>query len=158
MNNHAPPETGFGFLLHEVARLMRRSFNNKARKLGLTQEQCRTFLYLARSEGMQQVELADMLEIKPITLARLLDKLENHGLIERRRDPGDRRAYRLYLTAKAHPMLETIWQMGREVRFEASRNIPDDDIEKLTQTLLLIKNNLLATDTQQYPEEDQNHA
>jgi DNA-binding MarR family transcriptional regulator len=143
----SPPESSFGFLLHDVARLMRRRFNEKARKLGLTQEQCRTFLYLARSEGIQQVELAEMLEIKPITLARLLDKLENHGLVERRRDPEDRRAYRLYLTKKARPMLETIWAMGKEVRMEASRHIPDKRIEHLIQILAQLKNNLLETDS-----------
>ena len=112
----AEPEGAFGFLLHDVARLLRGNFNRRVQVLGLTQAQCRVILHLSRNEGIQQVALADILEVQPITLARLLDKLQAAGLVERRRDPSDRRAFCLSLTASAHPLLEQIWSLAAAFR------------------------------------------
>ena len=106
------PHDTFGFLIHDVARLLRKNFNRRVQSFGLTQEQCRVVLHLSRHEGIQQVDLAELLEIKPITLARLLDKLQENGLIERRRNPDDRRAFRLYLTRDAHAVLKKILAIG----------------------------------------------
>lgn len=139
-------EGAFGFLLHDVARLMRRNFNRRVQGLGLTQAQYRVILHLSRSEGLQQVELAELLEVQPITLARLLDKLEGAGLIERRRDPKDRRAFRLYLTAATTPLLETIWQLGNQTRLDAAGSLSGKDLEPFFNTLEAMKRNLIKAE------------
>src|SRR5436190_20361761 len=95
-----------GFLLHDVARLLRTRFDQRARALGLTRAQWSVLAHLSRQEGLNQSALADVLEVEPITLARLLDRLEAARLVERRPDPADRRARLLYLTAPARPLLD----------------------------------------------------
>src|SRR5258705_13782238 len=94
-----------GFLLHEVARLLRRRFEQNARGFGLTRSQWHVLAYLANNEGINQCGLADLLEIEPITLCRIVDKLQALGLVERHPDPSDRRARRLPLTPPARPKL-----------------------------------------------------
>lgn len=139
----------FGFLIHDVSRLLRKNFNRRVQSLGMTQEQCRVILHLSRNEGMQQVELAELLEIKPITLARLLDKLQESALIERRRNPDDRRAFRLYLTPGAHAVLQDILAIGAATRADANGDIPAADLHKLFSVLSRLKANLLASE--EYP-------
>ena len=113
-------DRSFGFLVHDVARLFARRFNQRALLfLGLTRAQCKVLGYLARNEGIHQVGLADLLEIKPMTLVRQIDRMEEDGWIERRPDPGDRRARRLVLTEKARPILARILDLSTEVRNEA---------------------------------------
>lgn len=97
---------GFGFLLSDVSRLMRRAFQSRLRDTDLTLAQARTLVHLSRREGLRQVELADLLEIQPINLARLIDQLTAKELVERRADPTDRRAYRLFL----HPAQPCPWR------------------------------------------------
>src|SRR5437867_11079910 len=113
-------DRSFGFLVHDVARLFGRRFNQRALLfLGLTRAQCKVLGYLARNEGINQAGLADLLEIRPMTLVRQIDRMEDAGWIERRADPADRRARRLYLTAKARPVLGRIWNVANETRDEA---------------------------------------
>jgi DNA-binding MarR family transcriptional regulator len=112
-------ERSFGFLVNDVARLFGRRFDHNGRRLGLTRAQCRTLGYLARNEGINQAGLADLLEIRPMTLVRQIDRMEEAGWIERRPDPGDRRARLLYLTGKARPVLSRIWSVANETRDEA---------------------------------------
>src|SRR5215469_1345197 len=113
-------DRSFGFLVHDVARLFGRRFNQRALLfLGLTRAQCKVLGYLARNEGINQAGLADLLEIKPMTLVRQVDRMEEDGWIERRPDPGDRRAHRLVLTEKARPILARILDLSTEVRNEA---------------------------------------
>jgi MarR family transcriptional regulator for hemolysin len=140
----------FGFLIHDVARLMRKNFNRRVQSFGLTQEQCRAILHLSRCEGIQQVDLAEVLEIKPITLARLLDKLQENGLIERRQNPDDRRAFCLYMTPAGHTTLKKIKAIGGATRAVANSGIPARDLEKLNLLLSRLKTNLLE-------DEDTNH-
>lgn len=142
------PDT-FGFLLHDVARLLRKNFNRRVQSLGMTQEQCRVILHLSRNEGVQQVALAELLEIKPITLARLLDKLEESALIERRRNPDDRRAFRLYLTPGAHAVLQNILAIGAATRADANKDISAADLQKLFSVLSRLKTNLLNAEEHQ---------
>ena len=92
------PYQGVGALLVEVGRLLRRNFNRRAQELGLTQAQWQALAHLSRKQGINQACLADLLEVQPITLARLIDRLAAAGWVERRPDPADRRAQRLYLT------------------------------------------------------------
>jgi DNA-binding MarR family transcriptional regulator len=113
-------EPSFGFLIHDVARLLARRFNQRALvALGLTRAQCRVVSTLARNEGINQTGLAELLEVKPMTLVRQIDRMEEAGWIERRPDPGDRRARRLVLTDKARPILAGIRQLSSEIRKEA---------------------------------------
>jgi MarR family transcriptional regulator for hemolysin len=112
-------DRSFGFLVTDVARLFGRRFSHHGKRLGLTRAQCRTLGYLARNEGINQAGLADVLEIRPMTLVRQIDRMEEAGWIERRPDPADRRARRLYLTEKARPILGRIWSVANETRDEA---------------------------------------
>ena len=113
-------DRSFGFLVHDVARLFGRRFNQRALLfLGLTRAQCKVLGYLARNEGINQAGLADLLEIKPMTLVRQIDRMEEDGWIERRPQPGDRRARRLVLTDKARPILARILDLSNEIRTEA---------------------------------------
>lgn len=143
MPKSTEPQDTFGFLIHDVARLLRKNFNRRVQSFGLTQEQCRVIVHLSRQEGIQQVDLAERLEIKPITLARLLDKLEENGLIERRRNPDDRRAFCLYLTRAGHPVLKKILAIGAATRADADKDISVAELDKLFSVLSRLKANLV---------------
>lgn len=146
------PTRNIGFLLHEVARLMRRNFHRRVSALGLTQAQWRTLAYLARHEGINQAPLAELLEVKPITLARLIDRLEGAGWVERRRDPADRRVCRLYLTEAAQPMLVEMDQLAAETRKEALSGLTRTQQAQVRDLLGMLKQNLLRAEAQASPE------
>jgi DNA-binding MarR family transcriptional regulator len=136
-------ERGFGFLVHDVARLFARRFNARAlRVLGLTRAQCRLLGHLARNEGINQAGLADLLEIKPMTLLRQIDRMEEDGWIERRLDPNDRRTRRLVLTEKARPMIAGIALVSNEVRGEAFAGLGDGEDQALIDLLTRVRINL----------------
>jgi MarR family transcriptional regulator, transcriptional regulator for hemolysin len=128
-------EHSFGFLVNDVARLFGRRFDHNGRRLGLTRAQCRTLGYLARNEGINQAGMADLLEIRPMTLVRQIDRMEEAGWIERRPDPTDRRARRLFLTAKARPILGRIWNVANETRNEALALLSPAEAETLVDLL-----------------------
>ncbi len=136
------PDQSVGFLLGDVYRMLRRNFNLRAQAHGLSLAQWQALAYLAREEGVNQVTLADRLEIQPITLARLIDRLQEAGLVSRRPDPGDRRAFRLYLTDAARPLIDRMWGYAAETRAEAMAGLPDDDRAALMRSLLHMKQNL----------------
>ena len=131
-----------GFVVHDVARFLRKRFEQRARGLGLTRSQWSVLAHLARQEGLNQSALAEILEVEPITLARLIDRLEAAGWVERRGDPRDRRARLLFLAEKAHPMLARMWALGRETQEEAMAGLDPECRERLINTLLRIKANL----------------
>jgi DNA-binding MarR family transcriptional regulator len=128
-------DRSFGFLVTDVARLFGRRFAHHGKRLGLTRAQCRTLGYLARNEGINQAGLADVLEIRPMTLVRQVDRMEEAGWIERRPDPADRRARRLYLTDKARPVLGRIWSVANETRDEALARLSALEGEQLIDLL-----------------------
>lgn len=138
------PERNIGFLLHDVARLMRKRFEQNARGLGLTRSQCQVLAHLARNEGIQQSALADILEVEPITLTRILDRLEEAGLVERRNHPTDRRIRLLHLTKTAHPLLGDIFTIGATTRSEALEGVPEAERDRLFAILSAMKTNLLT--------------
>ena len=136
-------DRSFGFLVHDVARLFGRRFNQRALLfLGLTRAQCKVLGYLARNEGINQAGLADLLEIKPMTLVRQIDRMEGDGWIERRPDPGDRRARRLVLTEKARPILARILDLSTEVRNEAFAGLSEVEGRHLISLLGRVHGNL----------------
>jgi DNA-binding MarR family transcriptional regulator len=131
-----------GFLLHEVARLMKRRFERNARGSGLTRSQWQVLAYLSLHEGINQSGLAELLEIEPITLGRIVDKLQIFGLVERHPDPSDRRAWLLHLTPAAGPKLTLLHGLSAVTRGEALAGVPDAEIEHLLKTLQTLKANL----------------
>ncbi|MCS3904353.1 DNA-binding MarR family transcriptional regulator [Methylohalomonas lacus] len=140
--NHA--NQNFGCLLHDTARLLRRDFNRRAQKLGLTQTQWQALCVLSRNEGINQATLAELLEVQPITLGRLVDRLEATGWVERRAHPTDRRATTLYLTAKAEPILLDMGKLAEETRELALQDVSDAECNQIMQVLERIKANLLS--------------
>ena len=141
MNQERPK---LGFLLHEVARLLRKRFEQKARSHGLTRSQWQAIAYISRNEGIRQGALADLLEIESITLARILDKLSEQGLVERRHHPTDRRTWLLYLRETARPLLVTMELLGESTYEEAYRGISSAERDRLIKTLSTMKSNLQA--------------
>jgi MarR family transcriptional regulator for hemolysin len=137
-----PINREFGFILNDVARLLRTYADYKAAQFGITRAQWAVLVRLERSEGLNQTELADMLDLQPITLTRLLDKLSDSSLIERRPDPGDRRAKRLFLTPAARPLLKRLAELGAESKTSTLAGIEHDGIEKMVSQLALVKENL----------------
>ncbi len=131
-----------GFLLADVSRLMRRTFDERARTIGVTRPQWRVLTMLIRHEGTNQGNLADLLEVEPITLCRMVDRLAEAGLVERRADPSDRRAWRLFLTDKAQPLLADLRALA-EAMFEGALNgLSDIQQNELTAMLETIRSNL----------------
>src|SRR6267142_3981338 len=139
MDANAPT---LGFLLHDVARLLRKRFEQNARGSGLTRSQWQVLAYLAQNEGINQSGLADLLEIDPITLGRIVDRLQMVGLIERRPNSSDRRVWLLHLTAAARPKLSQLRRLGDVTRGEALAGVPEADTERLLKTLQALKANL----------------
>lgn len=140
------PERSVGFLVTGVARLLRRNLNRRAQALGLSQAQWQALAHLSLQEGVNQVTLADSLDIQPISLARLVDRLQEAGLVTRRPDPDDRRAFRLYLTPAAGPLLEQMWELAAETRNEAMAGLEQDREQALIEALRHMKQNLLAAE------------
>jgi MarR family transcriptional regulator for hemolysin len=135
-------DRSFGFLLHDIARLMRKRYEQRARPLGLTRAQWQILAHLQRHEGINQAGLADLLELEPITVGRLIDRMEEAGLVERRNHPADRRAHCLYLTERAQPMLERGRLLGDAVRAEAFAGFTDSEREALIDALMRVRGNL----------------
>ena len=136
------PDPVFGFLVHDISRMLRKRFDRRARDIGLTKSQWIVLAHLARHEGIHQGGLAEILELEPATLARHLDRLEDTGWIERRPDPSDRRAWRLHLTGKATPVLEKMGDLVEIVTREALAGLSLDERERLQAQLLTIRANL----------------
>lgn len=142
----ADPDSSIGFLVGDVARLLRRNFNRRAQALGLSQAQWRALAYLSRQQGVSQASLADRLEIQPITLVRLLDRLQAAGLVTRRPDPHDRRAFRLYLTDRAQPLLARMWSIATQSREKALAGMPIQRQRMLIKSLQHLRQNLLQAE------------
>jgi DNA-binding MarR family transcriptional regulator len=133
-------------LISDVARLQRRSFDRRLQSLGLTQAQWRAIVNIARTEGMSQTALADCLEIQPITVGRLIDRMQSAGWVERRSHPLDRRAVQLYLTPKSQPILEEIYSRAADMMAECVTGIPAGAQKQLFDNLQRIKQNLATAE------------
>ncbi len=137
------PERNFGFLVHDVARLMRVAYDRRAKDLGLTRSQWWVLNNLFRNQGITQSELADILEIEKPSLGRLLDRLEAKGWVERRADPTDRRAKRLHLTGEVQPLVRALRGLAAGLRSAALDGVDEPARAQFLDTLLAIKANLL---------------
>ena len=127
------------FEVGETAHALRKAFDRRAVGLGVTRAQWKVLFKLTRKPGLRQVELADMLDIEPITLTRILDRLQEAGLIERSSDPDDRRAWRLHVTAKARPLVEKLQAIADEMTADAFAGIDPKDIQTTRQVLALVR-------------------
>src|SRR5499427_9386144 len=134
----------FGFLVHDVSRLIKRHFERRARQMGLpiTRQQAAVMLNIASNEGVSQAEVATWLDIEPIALVRMLDKLHEEGLVERRAHPTDRRVRTLWLTPAAGPVVERILAINESTRREAFSGLPSQTRDTLIEVLGQIKTNL----------------
>lgn len=129
-------------LLAQVSRLMRRAFDGRAREIGVTRPQWQVISILAMNEGINQGGLADMLEVEPITLGRMVDRLQDAEMVERRPDPADRRAWRLFLTDKAHGLLEQLRPLAIETMDIAQEGMSQSEREALLVALRTMRTNL----------------
>ncbi|MCG8391597.1 MAG: MarR family transcriptional regulator [Pseudomonadales bacterium] len=135
-------DTTIGLVLHDVARMMRRDFDRRARSLGLSRARWQVLWHLARHEGIHQAALAERLDVAPISLARQVDRLEQEGLVERRADPGDRRRCLLYLTEAAQPALEALRDKAALTRQRALAGLSREDRAILQRMLETMRGNL----------------
>lgn len=141
-------ELSFGYLMNDVTLLFRKHFDRRAVKFGLTRAQWRATKMLYHREGLRQNELAEMLEMEPIAVGRVIDRLQAAGFVERRADPRDRRAWRLYVTDQAHDVVDDMERIARELRGEASRGISYDEMKQCLAVMERIKTNLQALDAE----------
>ena len=142
MSRKVTPNRELAFTLNDVARLLRTYADQRAAEFGITRAQWAVMARLDRSEGLKQAELAEMLDLQPITLTRLLDRLSDNGLIERRSDPEDRRAKRLFLTPAARPLLEHLDRLAEELMATALAGIDPAAVKAMQANLSIAKGNL----------------
>ncbi len=131
-----------GFLIHDTARLFRRELNERMRHSGVTALQWRLLAYLARNEGTNQVKLAEFLEVEPITLSRMIDRLADAGMLSRRRDPDDRRAWCLYLEAKSLPLIDELRAASAALTDTAQDGMSADERRQLADLVERMRQNL----------------
>jgi len=129
-------------LVADSSRFFRRRFDARARTLGVSRAQWQVMFALSRNVGINQAGLAEALDVETITVGRMVDRLEEAGFVERRADPADRRAWRLHLTDRAHPVLEELRAMGEIVMAEALAGISADEQAQLAALLTRLRANL----------------
>ncbi|CAM0997686.1 DNA-binding transcriptional regulator, MarR family [Rhodanobacter sp. Root179] len=137
-------DISFGYLLSDVTLLFRKHFDRRAVKFGLTRAQWRATKMLYHREGLRQNELAEFLEMEPIAVGRVIDRLQAAGFVERRPDPKDRRAWRLYVTDQAKVIVGDMEVIARELRRDATRGIDHDELKHALAVINQIKENLQA--------------
>jgi len=146
-------DSNFAFEVAETALVLRRDFERRAVELGVTRAQWRVLARLSRRDGLRQVELAEALDVEPITLCRMIDRLEEAGLVERRRDGADRRAWRIHLTAAAAPVLAKLEEMGVGLHADILAGINEADRETALRVLARIRQNIDQLDVDQIDQE-----
>jgi|TARA_R100001244_G_scaffold96522_7_gene72317 DNA-binding MarR family transcriptional regulator len=135
-----------GFLIGDISRLIRRTFDQRAKAIGVTRPQWRVLTWLKRHEGISQSALADKLELDAMTLCRMVDRLQDAQLVERRPDAGDRRAWQLFLTAKGWALSDELEPIGEQLLQEALVDMPNGDRAQLQNLLELFRSNLQEID------------
>lgn len=141
-------DMSFGYLLNDVTLLFRKHFDRRATRFGMTRAQWRAIKCLHHREGIRQNELAEFLDMEPIAVGRVIDRLQDAGFVERRPDPNDRRCWRLFPTAKAHAVIDDMQGIARGLRGDATRGIDSDELRQMIDVLERIKSNLQALDNE----------
>ncbi len=142
-----------GLEIYETYRTVRRHFDRRARALGFTQAQWRALLRLDGNPGISQARLADLLDMQPISLARILDRMASADLIERRPDPNDRRVVQLFLTPESTPVLSVLREIAEDVRAIATKGLSVDEQTNVIASLHQMRvnfetfDNVSATET-----------
>ena len=139
-------KTTFGYLVTDVTRLMRKQFDRRAQRFGLTRAQWRALKRVHHGEGITQNELAEFLEMEPIAVGRVIDRLQKAGFVERRADPNDRRAWRLFLTDRAHAVVDDMDLISNGLFRDAQKGISAADLKTMMSVLGRMKENLNALD------------
>ena len=138
------PNREIAFTIMDVARMLRTYADQRARQFGISRAQWAVLIRIDRTEGLKQSELADILDLQPISLTRLLDRLAESGLIERRSDPNDRRANRLYLLPAARPLLDQLAGLGADMMTTVLEGLDAKTVETMLSDLGTVKDNLRA--------------
>ncbi|QJR80359.1 MarR family transcriptional regulator [Alteromonas pelagimontana] len=133
-----------GFLLGDIIRRMRGVFNQRLEGTDLTLAQAKSLLHISRNQGVKQRELADALDIQPMTLAKQLDQLAERGLIVRNPDPNDRRVHLINLTDAAQPVLANIQTVIMQLRKDMTQDLTEAEIAEFNRALVLIRERLLT--------------
>jgi MarR family transcriptional regulator, transcriptional regulator for hemolysin len=141
---HASFDRDIFVVLHDVARLLRTRFDQRAKAQGMTRAQWVILARLDRQPGLSQNEMAAICEVEPITVGRLIDRLEARGLVERRADPADRRIRRLHLLPAARAILDEIALYRDELKAELLNGLDPSALDQVVDSLLRIKSNLTA--------------
>lgn len=136
------PRREFAFLISDVGRLLRTHADQRARQFGMTRAQWAVLARLETNEGLKQTELAEILDLQPITLTRLVDRLCANALIERRADPDDRRVKRLYLTPAARPLMDRLAELSHDMMGTVLGGFDLRTIERMIGELSRAKENL----------------
>jgi len=144
-------DISFGYLLSDVTLLFRKHFDRRAVQFGLTRAQWRATKMLYHRPGLRQTELAEFLEMEPIAVGRVIDRLQAAGFVERRPDPKDRRAWRLHTTEQAHEVVGDMERIAQGLRRDATVGIAHDDMAHMIAVLNRIKDNLQALESADDP-------
>ena len=136
------------FEIAETAHALRRAFDRRAATLGITRAQWKVLFRVERQPGLRQVELADILDVEPITLCRIVDRLEEAGLVERQRDPADRRAWRLEVTDQAQPLIRQLRALADDLMAEAFLGLSEAELELMRAKLTKIRENISNSNPQ----------
>jgi len=143
---HDPANPTIGYLIADLTRLFGRVFDRRAAHLGLTRAQWRALKRIHDREGLSQVELAEEMDMEPIAVGRVIDRLQKAGFVERRADPGDRRRWRLHLLPQAMQVMDGIAAVSTKLRAEALDGLSDDEVEATLRALLHVRDNLTRLD------------
>ena len=146
MDSEAPDRSQFGYTISELQRLLRRVFDRRAAGLGLTRAQWLALSRIGRAEGLTQSELASDLDLEPIAVGRVVDRLEAAGFIERRADPGDRRCWRLHLAPKSDEVMAGMKQIAATLRDDVLEGVDADDFATTLRVLGMVKETLHKLD------------
>lgn len=133
----------------ETSRMMRRHFNRRAAGLGVTSAQWRALAWLGHEPRLKQVELAERLDVEPITAGRIVDRLEESGLVDRLPDPVDRRVWRLVLTEKARPIVERLGILAEDMASDIFAGLEAEEVEAVRAKLALVRENIGRTEAAQ---------
>lgn len=134
------------FEIAETAHALRRSFDRRAATLGVTRAQWKVLFRLSRAPGMRQVELAEALDVEPITLSRIIDRLQEAGLVAREADPADRRAWRLQVTETAQPLIAKLKNLAAGLLDDAFKGLTQEELAAMRGKLARVRENLAAAE------------